>query len=67
MYTYKYINTKDPLYQLVLELRYNNFFKRFNLRKDIVLDEDENIAFHLVCAKNNILYNDLYPVCRTRS
>jgi len=55
MYNYRYINLEDPIYQQVLELRYNEFFKRFSTSRDIVIDEDENNAIHLVCTENNNL------------
>ena len=48
MYEYKFISREDSIYQQVLDLRYKNFFKKLNLKKDIVLDEDEEKAFHLV-------------------
>lgn len=60
MYEYMYINVKDPIYQQVLELRYQEFFKKLNLNKDIVVDEDEDKAIHLVC----VIQDELIGYCR---
>lgn len=60
MYEYKFISRENSIYQQVLDLRYKNFFKKLNLKKDIVLDEDEEKAFHLVCVNQD----ELIGYCR---
>lgn len=48
---YIFINTENPMYKQVVDLRYNIFFKPYNFGLDKVYDSLEEKAIHLVCAQ----------------
>jgi predicted GNAT family N-acyltransferase len=49
---YIYINTDNPMYKQVVEIRFNIFFKPYNCGWDKVYDALEESAIHLVCVQN---------------
>lgn len=52
---YAYIKCSEPVYQDILDMRYDEFFKRFQLPREIITDADEENAYHLVCMEGNKL------------
>lgn len=48
-YEYFFINEGNYLYNEALKLRYNVFFKNANCKNDVLIDNLEKDAIHLIC------------------
>ncbi len=50
---YEFISKDDPEYEQVVKLRYDTFFKPYNLGWENIYDELEENAIHLVCTNGD--------------